>query len=154
MGPDQLGPHRPSGAGPTGAASTNGAGSTGAASTWGRIGLGPLGFGAGSTYRGPALVDPAPLFIRYISLVILSSYLRLTMVRSWSIRSHFANKTIFIWSFLKPSYIWLTMVRSWSIRPHFNCTLRPNVSALTLFMVSLTYVVYILLLSPNLCYSN
>ena len=45
------------------------------------------------TYHGLALVDPAPLCIRYISLVILPSYLRLTMVRSWSIRSHFANKT-------------------------------------------------------------
>ena len=31
------------------------------------------------TYHGPALVDPAPLCIGYISLVILPSYLRLTM---------------------------------------------------------------------------
>ena len=80
-------------------------------------------------YHGPALVDPAPLCIRYISLVILPSYLRLTMVRSWSIRPTLQTRHIYL--VILTSYLWLTMVRSWSIRPHFNCTLRPNVRAVT-----------------------
>ena len=81
------------------------------------------------TYHGPALVDSAPLCIRYISLVILPSYLRLTMVRSWSIRPTLQTRHIY---FVILTELPLTYDGPILVDPaHFNCTLRPKVRALT-----------------------